>query len=97
MYSYAHAVRKAAFKQGLIFPQETGYDEMLTTPVNFHFVNCDKNIKTKLVKAFENIKFTKIDINVFDHTKAGKFSNSFSDFLKHLLHDARFNLSLEVV
>ena len=64
--SYQHAVRRAAHAKGIILPENISRVETendIPTNLVLRPTLCDE-IKEKILKAMEDIKFTKLEVNI---------------------------------
>ena len=72
--SYYHAIKKAAFEKGIILPKrvaKTG-DEAITNLVLRPAL--DSELRMKLLKAMEDIKFTRLSVKIVDQNIGNKLN-----------------------
>lgn len=64
--SYLHAVQQAAFKRGIVLPRDISRVETENDiPTNLVIRSGIGNeIKCKVLKAMEDLKFTKLEVNI---------------------------------
>ena len=83
--SYHHAVRKYAHKKGIVLPDRisntNNIEEILTNLTIMPNVN--QTIITEIMKGMEDIKFTKLDVNIIRLDNNGKMT-FFTSVIKYV-------------